>query len=102
VQVRQPDRREDPVQTVSLEDGEGVVPVVAGAIVEGEDEAVWNRRAVTDGHEQRIRLERLVVAEQMLDLAFEVGDGARRQAVLVRVADVVVHDQDRAHLPLGA
>jgi hypothetical protein len=71
--------------------------MVAGAVVEGQDEAVGHRRAVAGGGEQRVRLERLVVAEQVLNLAFEVRNRAGGEPVAVRVADVVVHDQDRAH-----
>ena len=73
VQVGQPDRREDPVDPVPLEHGRGVVVVVADAVVEGEHEAVRDRRTVARRREQRVRLERLVVAEQVLDLALEVG-----------------------------
>ena len=100
MQVGQPDRREDPVDPVPLEHGRGVVVVVAHAVVEGEHEAVRDRRSVARRREQRIRLERLVVAEQVLDLPLEVVQRDRRDARMprIRVADVVVHDQDRAHL----
>jgi hypothetical protein len=82
---------------VALEDRKRVVPVVAGAVVEGEDEAVGDRRAAPSGGDQGVRLERLVVAQQVLDLTLEVRNRAGGEAVAVRVADVVVHDQDRAH-----
>ena len=100
-QVRQADRGEDGVQAMPLEHRERVVPVVARAVVEGEDEPVGDRRSVAGRRQQRVRLERLVVAEQVLDLPLEIGDRAgidAAEGALVRVADVVVHDEDRAHV----